>query len=315
MSDYEYKRNYLISDSDLSQQSLVKIQHLKKYSEHFTAFDPSINTVWIAKLEDFANEVRSLPNDDRIRKQQAVLKREAKIKREEAVDGFIELRYFIKQFCNKNKALLNEFGTYGFNKVRNSNNGMILFMHKLSKAVKKYEAELLSLSCKQEYIDGAAEKLNNLLDAASDYESYKSTRNLLTQERVKKHNELWKTMTRIKEAAKIIFADNFALMSLFFFKSKRKHDKSIKPEPGEILVITDENLNENTIVEIKNIGKVNLDFYVAESTDIEPEGYKTVEAGTELSIQLSEISNGSYNYFIVSNPNTEKGKFSVEFLE
>lgn len=77
-----------------------------------------------------------------------------------------------------------------------------------------------------------------------------------------------------------------------------------------------EGLDENTLLEIKNIGKSPLVFFVADKAEAPiPANAITIAAGETTTVKSETISNGTYGQLIVANQTGNDSSFLADVLE
>lgn len=311
-------RNYNITDADLIEQAKTVHGNLCEYIDTFTAFDSSINGGTTEQIAILTKQAENNLPDHVIADRQVQLTDIVKGKMKECRDHFQLLSYFIKKAFPESASIRNEFGENNYGKVRNSQSKMILFMQELNSVAVKYQQELTDTGAKQDYIDKISQLHNDLNQANEDQELYIGKRPVLTEERVKILNDLWKVLIQISRASKIIFASEPAKMKLFLFPTRPvKHkDDTQHISAGEILATIDEGIEPDTYLKIENTGTSDLVFYVADAKLEEAPENALLLNPEKFQIVLSkDISNQTYGKLIAYNIGEEEGVFTVRLME
>ena len=211
----ETKRVYAMSDAEaLSLEKTIRSCFLQDQAD-FAAFDARFSTPYET---DFLNDITAAEEeaaDNNILTQQSGLTAEVEKWIEASKKSFQSSKYFIEQAFPSNTAVHKEFGYGDYEKARKSQVKMIQFMKQFHKTAVKYSTQLIAKGYAQAKID-EIDSIKTALDEANlKQEAFKKDRTVFTQERVGKMNTAWKRMQDVCNAAKNIYAENYAKYSRY----------------------------------------------------------------------------------------------------
>jgi len=106
---------------------------------------------------------------------------------------------------------------------------MIQFMNQFHTTAVKYSAQLLAKGFTQAKIDEIGSLKTALDEANQKQEAFKKDRGVLTQERVGKLNTAWQRMQDVCNAAKYVYAENYAKLARYI-TSENKGTTPPKPD-------------------------------------------------------------------------------------
>ena len=104
----------------------------------------------------------------------------------------------------------NEFGYDNYDRVRQSQTGMIGFMENFHRVAEKYKEKLIAENYTQERIDEIKALREKLHLSNEKQEAFKKGRPVLTQDRIILLNKPWDTAVIVHKAAKNIFHEDAA---------------------------------------------------------------------------------------------------------
>ena len=205
------KRHYSnIEDSVMLEECQTMHDLFEEDQAEFEDFDSDFINPFEDNWQDAIDAAESYPTDEVIQDQitQATALVEAKMKL--CRDKFQGAKYFISKAFPKNTGLHNEFGFNDYDRVRNNQSKMILFMDRLHKTAVEYNTELIAAGYIQTDIDEINTLQGQLKNANRDQEIKIRKRGTATQTRIGLLNAAWDFMTKTAKAAKIIYKDNYA---------------------------------------------------------------------------------------------------------
>lgn len=163
-------------------------------------------TVWLNAI----NAAETFIGDDAVIDQQ--------VQKREAVEAALKLcrnhfqdaKYFIEKTFPDNIPVWNEFGYNDYEKSRQSQPLMVQFMKVFFKIATKYKLKLIAKGYPQTEITKINTLKTQLNNADISQETFKGDRGVLTQDRIKLLNAVWKITKLTGKAGKQIFQNNFA---------------------------------------------------------------------------------------------------------
>ncbi len=311
----EVLRNYHLTDVNLMSHSKNVEAYLIEELGQFTAFDTTINKAYCNELKELIAVAEEGVSDNVIIDQQVQLSDEADNKFDEAKQLIRHVFYFVKKAFTS-KAIQNEFGLNDFGNIKSSKSKMILFLRDMSKVAVKYQEQLNKQGCKKELIAQISILHDELNDITQKRELFKGNRPVITQERIEKYNAIWDKVKLVIEAAKIIHSDNMPKLKRYLVSRNNTKTKDTKVAPGAKVIGLNNDIDENTVIEIKNTGHATLQFYIADSKESTiPENALTLAAKENITITAHDISNSTYGLVIAYNPGEKESSFVVNVLE
>jgi len=312
------QRIYNISDADLIEFSRTTVGNLKNNLANFTSIDTSINQKFVDDLSALIDKAEKTLTDEVITDRQVQLTNILKKKMDECKKHYRLMSYFAKNAFEDEPAIRNEFGENDYSSIRHSHAKMIIFMQTLIAITTKYKKELLKVGASQAQLDQTAILHEQLSNANYEQELFMSNRPVLTSDRIKNQNELWKLINKVHELSKIIYSDDFAKLKLFLLphRSASQKDSSITIEAKTTQIAIEEGVHENAYIKIENTGEVDLQFYVSNKVLEEVhENVITLEPQQNEILKSNDISNDTFGMLITVNNTEEQAKFKTILLE
>ena len=186
---------------------------------------------------------------------------------------YTEVKFFATKIFPNSKGRQAEFGTDTYHKARVKHTSMIAFMDEMHKACVKYETELLAGGMSQTSIDEVATLRDNLFAANTAQESYSRATPVLTQDRIDILNACYADTRIVVDAAMVIYYNDYARRSMFVYlpSSGDQNDSEIITEvisTEDPVLLFNIPYEESRRFMITNNGPANVDFYLAESSDV-----------------------------------------------
>ena len=209
------ERLYTVSDAAMLLRAETVNASLPEDIADFTAIDTTLDETYPTTISSALSNVLAIKTDQVIIDEQAQLTENLLAKSKECSTGYRTIAYFARKAFPDSPAVQNQFGLNDYEKARDNQAQMILFMESMAATAQRYSAELIAEGCSQATIDNIAALATGLKAANTAQEKFKKDRGVITQERVIKLNELYKLLTPISEVAQIIYADNPAMLAKY----------------------------------------------------------------------------------------------------
>ena len=226
----EVNRIYTISDSEMVVASGVYKAIFTEDKLDFSQFDSSFADPYVDSWDAAIISAETVAQDAELIDQMAQLTAIVNEKMKEAQEYYHRIKYYMEKAFPNNIAIQNEFGRNDYEKARNSTPKLIAFMTALSKAITKYNTELLASGCAEEYLLEAPTKLEDLRTAENNQELFKKTRPVETQKRLELLNSCWVFSKNVCKAGKIIYSDNAAKYNQYLLPGEAPKET---PEPEQ----------------------------------------------------------------------------------
>ena len=202
------RRKFNLKDAQFIEHSEVLAATLPGDLPAFTAFDSTIDSVYLTGLQQNILDVKAIPPDEVVVDEQA----EHTLLVNQALNACNEdyktVAYFVRKAFKSNPAIRNQFGLNDITGARKNQAEMVLFMESLAKTATKYSAQLIEAGCSESLITGLEARAATLHDANIAQEKFKDDRSLKTQTRVETLNKLYERLRPVYDSAVFIFADN-----------------------------------------------------------------------------------------------------------
>ncbi|TRX65911.1 hypothetical protein [Carboxylicivirga sp. M1479] len=219
-------RLFNVPDATLQQHGTSVATVLPNDLEKFKFFDSTFLDSYPDTIKAAIEEVKAIKTDmviidEMTEKTQAVYDSAAACNR-----AYRTITFFVLKAFSDNKAVQNQFGANDIGKLRKDNTRLVVFMGDLIKVVNKYRVELITAGCSEVVIDSLQQLHTKLSEAKTAQELFKKERGLITQDRVKKLNDLYELLVPISEMAQIIFADDEARMARYLLPRPKSSTNS-----------------------------------------------------------------------------------------
>ena len=285
----------------------------------FEAFDPELNLDYSAKISNQLAIVCDIDADYMLE----ALQMEATLKVVDtskiALSMIKKLKYYIEKTFPDDSFILNQFGFAELPKVRKSQIKLMMFLKNFAKTTIIYKDQLIAKGLTLEFVDDIEKIAADFEQANIDQDQAKKKRYLTTGQRVKAYNDLWKLISGVAKAGKLIYENNpDKLRDYILDRSPKK--KTVKHDGKEINtavlqgIISDAQTNqiiEDAIIEIDNTNhktttNENGEFFI-----------ENIIPGT-YSIKLLAFGHEEYhqsNLVLASGNQSQKFNFSMQKLE
>lgn len=210
MNTNRINRNYSGADSEMLEDSATVHTLFVNDLADFSAFDPSFDAPYAADWLASINTAQALPTDELYRDQIQVRTQTVQQAMQACRAKYMEVKFFVLKAFPNNKAVQQEFGLDDYNRARQSDIKLQEFMIRMHQIATKYQAQLLAVSYTAPQIAQILTLANTLGDNNIEQEVVIKEQLTATQNRVESMNLVYEKRSLIAQAAKIIYADNFA---------------------------------------------------------------------------------------------------------
>lgn len=200
-------RPYPTEDSIALRDSRVRHQLFSDHLSVFTVFDPTLDAAFAAGWDAANDLAEKHPTDETtvdILQQYTDAVKAAEKNCHRSVN---DVRYYAGIAFPDTKSKLREFGLHRLAKVRSNTSQFIIWMKVLHRRVIANQTALTNAGMSAATIAAILTNATALDAAEVEQEDYKLERIALTQSRVAVHTAMWKFVTRIAEAAAIVFEE------------------------------------------------------------------------------------------------------------
>jgi hypothetical protein len=225
-----------------------------------------------------------------------------------------EVKFFAEQAFPANKSKQGEFGTNDYEAARRSQARMIQFMTTMHRVAEKYKTELFAKGYTQARIDQILTLRDTLQDTNTTQEVAINNRPVVTSERIEKLNNVYAIMSKVNDAAQVIFATDEAKKATYVYlpgSSTSTVTRSGNANPG-INTIANVAYVADRLITFYNKGTQPLEFGISDN-QTEIQGYVVVlKAGEDRQLKSSELSTAG-NYILCQNPNAAPLPYKLEY--
>ncbi|HOZ91256.1 MAG TPA: carboxypeptidase-like regulatory domain-containing protein [Bacteroidia bacterium] len=220
-------RKYDISDANMLTDANNKRAYFIEDQADFTAFDPDFanpyETDWETKIEAAETYI-----DDETVVDQMVGKTEyLHTTMKECRDYYQNAKHFIEKAFPNNVSVQGEFGFNDYEKARQTQPKMVLFMYKFHAVAVQYSAELIAKNYTQAMIDGIELLADKLKAANIQQDTFIGNRGVKTQTRSELHNAVWDVVTYVCKTGKLIYKNNYAKYNRYLLPSSEEPDEEL----------------------------------------------------------------------------------------
>jgi len=209
------ERNFNVSDAALLQHAETVFASIGENITDFSVFDSTLTEAYPTSIANAIAEVKAIKQDQLVIDEQAELTERLNEKMYACAAAYRTIAYFARKAFPSGTAVQNQFGMNDYEKARDNQPKMILFMESLVSTAQNYASELLAAGCNQTAIDSLAPLASELKEANTAQEKFKKDRAVITQERVTKLNALYQLLVPLSEVAQIIYAGNPAMLAKY----------------------------------------------------------------------------------------------------
>jgi hypothetical protein len=209
------ERNYKFKDSVLLEWGDTIVSYLKKDIQQFTDFDPKLNAVFLADLD---NKVTQAYKEGGDQANIAQLQQKT-VAVENAMAAchahFKKLKYWVLDAFPGKKAVQKQFGIGRYKEIRNSQTRMIQYMEGLTNTINQHRETLTAAGAPAQLLDAPSLLALNLRNANTEQEQKKGARTVDTEKRIAIFNELYAILQKINAAADNVFDSQPAKRELY----------------------------------------------------------------------------------------------------
>jgi len=321
-------RSYGTDDAKMIQFSRTTKINLENNLAEFTSFDPDMDASFVTNFETTIDAIASFSSDNQLIDVQVQSTLDLEEKMKECRDYFQNMKYFIEKSFPSKTGTWAEFGYNDYDRVRGRSDSMILFMHVLFEVSTKYEAILTAAGFDATRIAKIETLTEELRDAKSLQEQSKGLRSTAANDRVIKLNELYDLTTRICNAGKAIFYQDYGRHQLFVLPWKSSGASSKQPVILHGVVSSEEtafidlpDLSKESVLVLTNKGSEPLRFHGENAPGVDSGGGIIIHPFDSQSVTFESISedptsatilNVSHN---LSGPGSPEGSYEVSLTE
>jgi len=208
-------RDFSISDADLIEHAETVVATLPSDMPAFMAFDSTLTAEYIPQLQEVIADAKDYPTDEVMIDEMAEQTLLVENVFNNCYDDYKTIAYFVRKAFNDNPAIRNQFGLNDIEKARKSQPKMVIFMESLVKTAAKYQVQLIGAGCKEELILGLPGKAAALDEVNIAQEKFKNDRAIITQDRIKALNQVYRQLQPLHNAAEIIYRNDPVRFSIY----------------------------------------------------------------------------------------------------
>lgn len=256
----------------------------------FQAFDPELNMAYSDKISQQIQLIEKIqPNYAVVAGQMQATQNVINFSNK-AIANIRSIRYYVKKAFPDDDFHLLEFGYPSLKKVVNSQHKLVFFLKLFILTLEKYKNDLILKGLAMEMIDETTQLGTELENANIAKEQAKRARFIVTGMRIKAYDDLWKLISNVAKAGKIIFEGepeyyrNYILDNAPKKKTLTIADEEINSAflQGKVTAADTHKVIEDTIVEI-------LTTQLSAITDEKGEFYIDEVAPGTYSIKITAI--------------------------
>ncbi|MCP4181447.1 MAG: hypothetical protein GY756_27100 [bacterium] len=298
-------------ESELFPNARTCISIVRDNIDKFIKFNET--DVTIDEFESDVDEAESIWDD---KMERMDLKSLTSIKDEFLTKSFNwgrDLYLRVKLALSKNPNISIIFPSKDLQKSRYNDSLMISLLEILIKLAEDKSEYLAPHGLTPDVIQEGKDLLQNLRKSDYEQELKKLTRKGATDVRHKLYKKIYDKINSLNEMGRNIFADEPEKLRLFESPWTKYHKHKTIIFEGSILpestIIVTEDLNPDTVLHVENIGLTDLLIFVNSNGET-PEG-DVIEAGTELTVEISELGEGKY-LKLYNNNKINTGAYKIE---
>lgn len=308
-------RDYSKPDDKLIEQSQVMnatfMNNELAFSDAFTDLKPPFGEDWKTLNATAVTLLRDTAIADRL---QVITDEVNKSIKQACVLYQIIMVYARMAYAN-DRAKLNAFGYESYNTASRSQLKIISLLSEAysTATLPQVKPLLLAKGLKESQIEELNTILNDINQKNQFQEQFKNDRLSLTQDRVKTYNELWRRMSLVNEAAKVVFMNDYAKQKVFMLYPENTSDSGTPIENtlaafgGTVTDGENNEVVENALVAIEALALSDItdedsEFYI-EQVNVGENIVKVTAEGYDIWINTVNISpEGLLNYEIILTP-------------
>jgi len=213
----ENNRSFKLSDVYMLQDSRTTLAAFIIDAAIFQSFDSDFDNNFATQWEKAIANASKASTDDLVVATISSLTANVDDKMEACKVHFQSAKYFIEKAFPNKPALWKEFGYDNYSEARKSAEKMIVFMSVFNKVANNslYKNLLINAGYSEANLNTTLTILNELIEAKTNQEIGKNTREQFTQNRIELLNQVWAFRTQVSKAAKNIFTNNFAKYKIY----------------------------------------------------------------------------------------------------
>ena len=278
------KRNYILADKDMLEDSKLKLALFKEDLADFQLFSSvifhsNLPQEWQQAIDEAENTHTHEMDTDL----QAILTTQTLEAKNKCLALYQEAKFFIETAFPNNIGLYQLFGFNNFDKAQRTQAGLIQFMKQLHATLLKHATELNTKGFTANHIENIRLSAEAFDKANIEQGMHIAGSTQRTQERIGKYNKVHSFTQLVCRAGKLIYRNNYGAIQRYYLKAVRPSGENTSSKEGidfaektisanEIIVLLENNRfeEENTVIEVRNTGNAPLQVEIADK------GVKTV---------------------------------------
>jgi hypothetical protein len=224
----ENSRDFRLSDVYMLQDSRTILAAFAMNAATFQSFDADFDSTFAAQWEAAIANASNASTDDLVVAALTGLTVAVEEKMEACRVHFQSAKYYIEKAFPNKPAVWKEFGYDNYLEARRSVEKMIVFMSVFNRVANgpNYKNMLVNAGYSEANLDAILSKREELMDAKTDQEIAKNSREQFTQNRIELLNQVWAFRTKVSKAAKYIFVNNFAQYKIYLLPASAESSSS-----------------------------------------------------------------------------------------
>lgn len=319
MEPKEEIRVYSGADSKMTEAARTILGLLTTDIAAFTAFDSTMNGVFLTDYENAINDADTVVADTAVI-DQLVSKTETVIEvMDTARSKYRDVKYFVQKAFPNSVGIQGEFGLNDYDRARKSTAQMIQFLNEMFNACTKYSAALITAGYNQLAIDEIKDIRDKLQLCNLRQEVFKKERPKLTEDRIIILNKCYNMMVQVNAAAQLVFRDDYAKQKQYVYSAAPGNTVDEEEFEGTVAPTFTKTITavgaEDAVYTFRNTGLVPLVFCLSVTEDGEAAIPKITIGGGAIVTQTSADMDpdGTAVYLLVNNPSTStEGSYKVQ---
>ena len=309
MEPTEVKRVYVNSDSKMAESARTIFGLLTTDIAAFTAFDSTINAVFLTAYESIIDDADTVVADSAVIDQLVTKTENVLSFMDQARSKYRDVKYFVQKAFPNSVGIQGEFGLNDYQMARRSTSQMIQFLDEMHNAATKYSAELIAAGYNLTEINDIAGIREKLQDGNFAQEVFKKERPKLTEDRIIILNKCYNMMMLVNAAGQLVFREDYAKQKQYVYSptpggdddaDEEEFDGTVAPASSTSITTVD----ESAVLILSNTGTVPLIFGITD-TDTFNGHEVTLAAGATVTKSSEDLDpDGVASHLVVKNEST-----------
>lgn len=283
----------------------------------FAAFDFTLDAGYLADWKAAEEDAMHFIDDSTVVAEMVIRTTTvAEVSREAGI-MWREIKYFAGKAFENNKPVLVHFDLGSYDKARRTVATLIAFLDEMYNIGQRYESELNAAGMVAGRLAAVDALRVKLLEANSEQTTYINDRRVLSSTRIEKMNFCYKYLSRVIEAAQIIYNDDPARRGRYvYFPTEGGTKESVftgNLRPSEFRNIDIKYANDS-IVTMQNTGTQPLEFFLSDD-GVTPIGQVVQSAGGMLLSNTMEQLGIAAKFLTARNVGTADAGYEVAIKE